>query len=747
MTIDVSNNNPRIEYAVAEGVTQTVFSVPFDYFEDSDVSLYVDGTLKTLGVDYTMTGGDGSTGTITFVTATPPEVQQVTGAAGGSVVVIVRHVALERVTDFVAGQDINRAALNTQLDTIVAQIADLDDRVDRTIHLSDSAISAGLTIPSLDDRKGKGLQFNASTGDVETVKLLTGATATASDLPEGNSATASVTVTDGVAAFTIGIPAGATGPQGPQGIKGDTGATGATGPQGPQGDTGPQGIQGETGATGATGPQGIQGIQGIQGPAGADGLGFTGGSYNASTGIVTFTSDDGLGFSTGDLRGAGDLISTNNLSDLASAATARTNLGLGTGDSPSFAGLTVDTDTLHVDSANNRVGVGTSSPSEALDVVGTVTADRLTVSGYATNVSIAGITNTDTANGNGLFVKGGGANSGKYTILSQNAAGATNLKVGNNGDISFYEDTGTTPKFFWDASAESLGIGTTSPSEQLEVAANAFHRLAITSTDTTASAGVDYGGLSWKTNDAANPNLTTYEIYQEAAGTTGLADLVFTNHGNQTVRFDWGGDISFYDSTGTTQGLFWDASTSRLGIGITSPSYQLDVVNSLRIFGSSPQFVFKETDIGNQHRFIASSGNFFIQVMDNDLSNDGRLYLTGNNADDAATVEIRANTFNVENGNTSHLYVNASGNVGIGTTTPSVAFEVNGSAIVQSTMQVNNLIRQATKTVATLPTSGVFAGDRSFVTDATSTTFASVVAGGGSNKVPVYYDGTDWRIG
>ena len=35
-----------------------------------------------------------------------------------------------------------------------------------------------------------------------------------------------------------------------------------------------------------------------------DGLGFTGGSYNSSTGVVTFASDDGLGFSTGDLRGA-----------------------------------------------------------------------------------------------------------------------------------------------------------------------------------------------------------------------------------------------------------------------------------------------------------------------------------------------------------------------------------------------------------------------------------------------------------
>lgn len=44
------------------------------------------------------------------------------------------------------------------------------------------------------------------------------------------------------------------------------------------------------------------------------------------------------------------------------AGAAATNLGLGTGDSPTFAGLTVDTDTLHVDSANNRVGIGTASP-------------------------------------------------------------------------------------------------------------------------------------------------------------------------------------------------------------------------------------------------------------------------------------------------------------------------------------------------------------------------------------------------
>lgn len=51
-------------------------------------------------------------------------------------------------------------------------------------------------------------------------------------------------------------------------------------------------------------------------------------------------------------------------------------------------------------------------------------------------------------------------------------------------------------------------------------------------------------------------------------------------------------------------------------------------------------------------------------------------------------------------------------------------------------------------TVATLPAAAAgYAGFRAFVTDANATTFASIVAGGGSNGVPVYCDGTNWRIG
>lgn len=51
-------------------------------------------------------------------------------------------------------------------------------------------------------------------------------------------------------------------------------------------------------------------------------------------------------------------------------------------------------------------------------------------------------------------------------------------------------------------------------------------------------------------------------------------------------------------------------------------------------------------------------------------------------------------------------------------------------------------------TVATLPSaSSAGAGACAYVTDATASTFMSVVAGGGSNKVPVVSDGVNWLIG
>jgi hypothetical protein len=109
---------------------------------------------------------------------------------------------------------------------------------------------------------------------------------------------------------------GATGPTGPQGIQGETGLqgeqgpAGVTGPQGIQGvagPIGPQGEQGLAGTPGAVGPTGPQGPQGIQGPAGLLSSGSTAGVtpfWNGSSWVVNSTNifnnngNVGIGIST-----------------------------------------------------------------------------------------------------------------------------------------------------------------------------------------------------------------------------------------------------------------------------------------------------------------------------------------------------------------------------------------------------------------------------------------------------------------
>jgi hypothetical protein len=64
--------------------------------------------------------------------------------------------------------------------------------------------------------------------------------------------------------------------------------------------------------------------------------------------------------------------------------------------------------------------------------------------------------------------------------------------------------------------------------------------------------------------------------------------------------------------------------------------------------------------------------------------------------------------------------------------------------------QVDNGVNRPSTpvTVANLSSavvSGV--GARGFVTDSSVSTFGSTVAGGGSTKVPVYSDGTNWKVG
>ena len=165
MTIDISANNPRISYSVASGVTQTSFTVPFEFFDDSDLNVYIDTTLQTITTHYTVAGGAGSTGTITM------------SVTGPKTVILTRDTTIERTTDFTAGVDINRAALNTQLDTLTAISADNKDFAERSIRIVDyDPATANLLLPDAATRADKLLSFDTE-GDVSVqaaADLLTG---------------------------------------------------------------------------------------------------------------------------------------------------------------------------------------------------------------------------------------------------------------------------------------------------------------------------------------------------------------------------------------------------------------------------------------------------------------------------------------------------------------------------------------------------------------------------------------------
>jgi hypothetical protein len=76
------------------------------------------------------------------------------------------------------------------------------------------------------------------------------------------------------------------------------------------------------------------------------------------------------------------------------------------------------------------------------------------------------------------------------------------MNIQPTGNINFYENTGTTAKLVWDASAESLGIGTNSPDTLLEIASSA-PKLYITNTNFTINDTDEYGSLDFVSEDGS----------------------------------------------------------------------------------------------------------------------------------------------------------------------------------------------------------------------------------------------------
>jgi len=200
MTISVSDNTPRKSYTVAQGTTPAVatFNVDFEFFAAADLNVFVNNVLKTITTHYTVSGGNGSTGSITFTSG-----NEVDASSAEQTVVITRGIALERTTDFPVSGAFNISALNTELDRQVAIVADVDDTIGRSIRLQDSDAAASMELPLKASRIGTVMAFNATTGAVEAGPSISSVATVATQSANINTVagiSANVTTVAGIAA-------------------------------------------------------------------------------------------------------------------------------------------------------------------------------------------------------------------------------------------------------------------------------------------------------------------------------------------------------------------------------------------------------------------------------------------------------------------------------------------------------------------------------------------------------------------
>jgi len=153
--IQIGDISPRIQYT-ADG-SQTAFTYPFPIFAESDLEVFLDDADQASG--FTVAGaGESEGGTVTFDTA----------PAVDTVVTLLRNVPIERTSDFQESGEFRAKVINDELDREIAMIQQVDDKVARSLRLSQTDSADNLELPEKAARAGALLGFDAEGDPIAT---------------------------------------------------------------------------------------------------------------------------------------------------------------------------------------------------------------------------------------------------------------------------------------------------------------------------------------------------------------------------------------------------------------------------------------------------------------------------------------------------------------------------------------------------------------------------------------------------
>jgi hypothetical protein len=347
-----------------------------------------------------------------------------------------------------------------------------------------------------------------------------------------------------------------------------------------------------------------------------------------------------------------------------STLTLRSTSGVGTTNADIIfqTGNNGATEAMRILNSGN-VGIGTSSPSAKLSVIGNIsTAEK-------TNAYIGVDVATSAGNGGDLTIKAGGGNGAGNTSGVLYLAYGRGNATASNGYMAFGRATSNNGtgldangEFMRLDAAGNLGISTASPSYLLSLGGNSDRTIGMERHTTSNTAGnslnIRAGGATLGATDKSGG---TVIITSGISTGTGTSSIAF-----QTVPSGSSGTID--NAPVERMRISWDGN---VGIGTSSPVTLLDIVAT-----ANPTVRIGQTN--------TSGGECAIKFVPGFSGTYGNQQISAINAElrlSASTVggTNAVTTFYTGSSTAERMRIDSSGNVGIGTTAALNKLDVVGS--------------------------------------------------------------------